>query len=369
MKIGILTFHRAINYGAIFQAYGLNNYVQSLGHDVEFIDYWPKSHSDEYELFNRRHFNNCSLLGKCRYIFEFLLKYKNSKRRQHSCIEFIKANFNLKNEASILTGNQIVGSYDVVFYGSDQIWRRSDKISDNRGFDKIYYGEYPKNKCIKVSYAASMGVVNLNPNDKDVLKKLLSNFNHIAVREKNLLNVVKELGYSATLTVDPVFLLNKKQWISLIPDTYKKITHKYIFFYHHTFSEEAVQLVKLLSKQLNCKIIEVNAEALPYAIAKKYKNDSSPSEFLGLIHNAEFVVTTSFHGTVFSVIMEKQFFALGMRNNSERSKTLLAELGIPDRYLDDINKLPTTTIDYKVLAVNQNRVVENSKEYIQMSMN
>jgi polysaccharide pyruvyl transferase WcaK-like protein len=214
-----------------------------------------------------------------------------------------------------------------------------------------------------------MGVVDLNADDKDLLKKLLSNFNHIAVREINLLNVVQELGYSATLTIDPVFLLDKKQWISLIPDSYKKITDKYIFFYHHTFSEDAVQLVKLLSKQLNCKIIEVNAEALPYAIGKKYKNGTSPLEFLGLIHNAEFVVTTSFHGTVFSVIMEKQFFALGMRNNSERSKTLLTELGISERYLDDINKLPITTIDYKVLTINQNIMVENSKKYIQKSIN
>jgi len=68
MKIGILTYHRAINYGAVFQTYGLKFYLESIGHKVEVIDYWPKYHIDEYKLFSFNQLKKHSFLGKCRYI-------------------------------------------------------------------------------------------------------------------------------------------------------------------------------------------------------------------------------------------------------------------------------------------------------------
>ncbi len=370
MKIGILTYHRAINYGAIFQAYALLSFLKRLDHEVEIIDYWPEYHSDEYRIFNYKYFFRCSLKAKIRYLGEFVLKYTRGKKRNRGCVNFMYNNFHITKNPEYLTGQSIDKQFDLILYGSDQIWRKSNKIRENRGFDEVYLGKFPVNKVKKVNYAASMGVIDLNVEDKEYLKVLLQNFDSISVRENNLLKTTQELGYVAELTLDPVFLLEREQWGELISLKFKKRRKKYILFYHHTPSTEAKLLVKHLSKTLGCDIIEVNSKVMPYAIGKKYKNTSSPGEFLGLIRDAEFIVTTSFHGTVFSVLMQKQFFALGMGNNAERAKTLLNSIGLGERYLDKCNceQIQVQPIHYPSINNNLKKIINNSIGFLMRNL-
>jgi hypothetical protein len=370
MKIGILTFHRAVNYGAIFQAYALMSFLKRSGHQVEIIDYWPEYHANEYLIFNYKSFSKCSFKGKIRYLGEFVLKFNRTKKRNRGCLDFIYNNLHVSKMPKYLTGQSIDKKFDLIFYGSDQIWRKSNKIKENRGFDEVYLGRFPDNIVRKVSYAASMGVIDLNADDKDYLKRALKNFDSISVRERNLLLIVQELGYEAELTLDPVFLLDKEQWSKLIPLNLKRRRKKYILFYHHTPSSDAEHLTQRLSDQYGYEIIEVNSKVMPYAVGRKYKNTVSPGEFLGLIRDAEFVVATSFHGTVFSVLMQKQFFALGMGNNSERAKTFLDSIGLVARYLDKYNceQIKVQPINYPAVNYNLDKNINNSMEFLMRNL-
>jgi hypothetical protein len=370
MKIGILTFHRAINYGAVFQAFALLTFLKKSGHDVHIIDYWPQLHIDTYKIFNRKDFLLRSFQGKIKYIFEFFLRYPRQKKRDIGCLRFMYDNFDIKKNPEYLTGEDIKEKYDIVFYGSDQIWRIGPIAKENLGFDVVYLGAYPINTKKRVSYAASMGIIDLNEKQRDFFGKLLQNFDSISVRETSLLKIVQELGYKAELTIDPVFLLEKEQWEKLIPSNFNKRRGRYILFYHHTPSVDAIRLVRQLSKKMRCKTIEINSKALPYAIGRRYKNTASPGEFLGLVRDAEFVVTTSFHGTVFSVLMQKQFFALGMGNNSGRSKTLLNLIGLGARYLDTYNceQIQVQPIHYPSINNNLKKIINNSIGFLMRNL-
>jgi polysaccharide pyruvyl transferase WcaK-like protein len=279
-------------------------------------------------------------------------------------------NFDIKKNPEYLTGEDIKEKYDIVFYGSDQIWRIGPIAKENLGFDVVYLGAYPINTKKRVSYAASMGIIDLNEKQRDFFGKLLQNFDSISVRETSLLKIVQELGYKAELTIDPVFLLEKEQWEKLIPSNFNKRRGRYILFYHHTPSVDAIRLVRQLSKKMRCKTIEINSKALPYAIGRRYKNTASPGEFLGLVRDAEFVVTTSFHGTVFSVLMQKQFFALGMGNNSGRSKTLLNLIGLGARYLDTYNceQIQVQPIHYPSINNNLKKIINNSIGFLMRNL-
>jgi len=155
------------------------------------------------------------------------------------------------------------------------------------------------------------------------------------VREQELQEVVEKLtGIKPELVLDPVFLLNKKQWLDFLPKP--KIKEKYIFLYQLKQSEDSVRLTSKLQKHFGYKVIEILGRVNPLKIGSRYNQTAAPFEFLSLINNAEFVVTTSFHGTAFSILFEKQFYALGMQNNSGRALTLLENIGIRERYLEKV---------------------------------
>jgi hypothetical protein len=363
MKIGILTFHRAINYGAIFQAYATLTFLKALGHDVEIIDYWPKEHEQEYKLVNFNNFRKRSFLSKAKFVLNTLIAYSRKKKRHEGCLSFIYKEFSLSRNAKHTTGESIVDNYDVVIYGSDQIWRKKNYINHDNGFDKVFWGAYPLNTKKRIAYAASMGIVDSNEEDDVVIKRLLSNFDSISVRETDLKRLIDKMGYESVLCIDPVFLLTKSSWEAIIPKAFS-IKDKYILFYHHSFSQDALSLVKDLAKQMKCRIIEVNSTVIPTAFGKRYFNTAQPGEFLGLFRDAEFVVTTSFHGTAYSVLMEKQFYALGMGHNSQRSRTLLDYAGLSDRYIDDLDHLCELDINYTEVNNSIEPIIEASKQFL-----
>lgn len=363
MKIGILTFHRAINYGAIFQAYATLTFLKALGHDAEIIDYWPKEHEQEYKLVNFKNFRKRSFLSKAKFVFDTSIAYSRKKKRHEGCLRFIYEEFKLSNNVKYKTGESIEDTYDVVIYGSDQIWRKKKYINIDNGFDRVFWGAYPLNAKKRVSYAASMGVVDSNKEDEVIITKLLSNFDSISVRETDLKKLIDKAGYKSVLCIDPVFLLSKSRWEAIIPKDFY-IKDKYILFYHHSFSQDALSLVQDLAKKMKCRIIEVNATVIPAAFGKRYFNTAQPGEFLGLFRDAEFVVTTSFHGTAYSVLMEKQFYALGMGKNSQRSRTLLDYAGLSDRYIDDLNHLCELDINYTEVNKSIEPIIETSKQFL-----
>lgn len=369
MRVGILTYHRAHNYGALLQCYSLKTAIEKKGHGVEVIDYWPDYHASSYNYIP--HLKSLTFFRKIKAVIYFFLCNIRLLTRYSLYNRFIYKKLGVPKKVQHTTIDRLNElSLDAIVFGSDQIWRRSN-FPDFKGFDFTYWGDFTHSSIKKISYAASMGIIDLTEREKTILRQKLNNFSRISVREQALKTLLeKDTGLDVALVLDPVFLTGKIDWEKLclpyeLPIKYRK---KYIFFYQLAPSKAAVELCNKLKNALKIDAIEVQGRVNPFAVGSRYFQTAGPEDFINLIKNAEFVVTTSFHGLAFSLIFEKQFFALGMDNNSERALSLLRSLGIENRYIHNEHYPHDANImgiDYSIVTGKLNELRVKSDEFLE----
>ncbi len=309
MKIGILTFHNADNYGAVLQCYALQEKLMELhpDDDVFVIDYkCPKIVNAYIPRFSFK--RPWSILG-----------YFKTKKKCKTFQQFREKHFNL--------GTDDLSQYDVIYYGSDQIWNPS-----LTGNDLVYFGKGYSGK--KIAYAASDGgEINLTIE----VKGLLNSFSKISCREKSLTKKLQnaQLNIPVETVCDPVFLLSKEQWLKMAAKPKEK---DYVLTYkirkNLSFDSEAEKLGQRLGKQV-IQIVYVKSIRKLFYFKQKYVGGISLEQFVGYFANADFVLTTSFHGVAFSIIFNRPFYVLKIANASDRITDLLAALSIEDRYGDE----------------------------------
>lgn len=362
-KVGILTFHRAINYGAFLQAFALKTFLANQGYKVSMVDYWPEGHAVSYEPFSKENFLNLSFIRKIKYILDFSLKYKRMVLRKKKMENLMCLYLEIGSIPKYTTPNELSKvDDDIIIYGSDQIWWNA-KLQNYKGYDWAYWGDYIPSSIKKIAYAASMGVINLNDTDKEEIKKRLTNFSSIAVRETMLHDAITPLTDKPIEVVcDPVFLLNKDEWSKIIKPV--KTPHKYVLLFNLMHSHDAEKIAKRKAKEMNLPLIEVTSLVKPYKFGKNCIQTADALEFLYMIKNAEFIVTSSFHGTAFSVIFEKQFYSLGMNNNSGRVQSLLHSINLSERLIESIDIKNMKDIDYKKVRYYLDIYIENSMLYL-----
>lgn len=337
MKIGILTFHRSQNYGALLQAYGLQQFVKKLGQNVSFVDYWPDYHEEMYKPFSMQKFNRFSIKGKAKYIFQFVFTFCRLKKRRKKTQAYIKRYLNISPDTS----------FDMVLYGSDQIWRKQHQPTYD-WFDPIYWGEGLVDTSHKVAYAASMGKIEIDL-QKDVLfvREHISLFDAISIREKDLIERLKtEFGNTYPMVCDPVFLLEKEDWIQHVNMKYIP-KHKYILYYRLQKTKATDEMVKELREKTGDYVIEMRGYIPYFHYGRKYRFTADAQEFISLIYGADYVVTSSFHGLAMSIIFEKQFYFCSLKHLSNRAASLLNQLGLESRFAaGDAYKIKDDVIDY-----------------------
>ena len=339
MKIGILTYHRSHNYGALLQAVALRLYLSSLGHETYYIDFWPEYHKDKYLIFIHSYIKNLTLLIMCRYIISTLLKILKIKKRQSSFNKFI--NKYIEPYCSLMTEE-----YDCIIYGSDQIWRKQSGLSDE--FNPIYFGDNSIKRKKDCSYAASMGVMNLNVDDIKWIETRLTKFKKLSVREKDLQRLLLNIGLkNVEQVVDPTFLIDKQVWYNIFPiEDYSN--KKYLLLYDLLEDSFDYKSVDRFAKDNGLEIIELKGSIK----RKKIENsiviyDADPVKMMELIKNATYVFTSSFHGLVFSIIFNRDFL-VSFSHNSERARSLLNDIDLKDRLIKPkATEIPTLLpIDY-----------------------
>ena len=363
MKIGILTYHRAHNYGAMLQAYALRTYLHNQGHDVEFIDYWPDSHNKQYTLF--KPIRGKSLYFKILNIISDSVTLIRRTIRMNKFNNFRKKHLGINDSIKYTTNKEpIIERYDCVVVGSDQIWRTQEYEGKHVGIDPMYLCTNISNTTRCISYAASMGIISLTSEDEHVIRTSFKNFNTILVRENSLKQLVESLGYSAHVVLDPTLLLTKQQWDQLIP-SHRYSQKPYVLFYELMPSQEALAFAKKKALSLNCELLIMDSiiHTLP---RKNHISYASPIEFMHAIRDAEFVIATSFHGTAFSIIFEKQFITIGLKKNADRVKTLLQQVGITEQYQD--LPIETSKINYKEVNTTLQTIRQHSQQLLVKSI-
>lgn len=339
MKIGILTYHRSHNYGALLQAIALRKVLADMGHEVTFIDYWPAYHRHMYALFSFASLKYRSVRGNLSYIKSCLQNYKYRKERINNFNKFIAEYI----EPFLSSMND---SYDLVIHGSDQIWRKQLEI---KTYNPIYFGNHDIQTEKKISYAASMGILPDTEKDKIIVKDLLSNLSTISVRELGLKELCKSLGYADTRQdLDPTLLLSHSDWTGMFWLQKTNRVEKYALYYKIMDSFDISSLKRFAaSKGLKLKIIYNKA------VCKNTDEKITTAEarqFLDLIYNADYVFTSSFHGLVFALLFHKPFFA-SFTHNSERAGSLLQALHISGRLLNPKSEIPSNVpaIEYDIV--------------------
>ncbi|MBE6976537.1 MAG: polysaccharide pyruvyl transferase family protein [Ruminococcaceae bacterium] len=357
MKIGIVTFHRANNYGAVLQAYALQQAVAREGRHCEIVDYRNPNIEPDTRLFADFHGNLKKLAGR-------IANQPIRLARKKVFDTFLKERLTMSRSYTAETVAEADACFDSFIFGSDQIWNGA-----LTGNDRNYLGAFVSENRKRNAYAASFGETQIPEEARESYQKELSAFQNLSVRESSGQQRLLELiGKDARLVTDPVFLLDKGQWQGLA--SARKTPEKYIFLYHlQGKSTKIMEYAQYLSRKTGLPIVEFQAWVKLRKGNVKPVFAGAPEDFLALIQNATYVVTDSFHATAFSVIFEKAFWS-GISPNKEAKDTrvgnLLLELGLSDRLLpkDSADWRYTNKPDYTATRECLNRMMEDSRRYI-----
>ena len=375
MKICILTQPLRNNYGGILQAFALQKVLRDMGHEVVTDRGTKVYHSLSWRAIRfSYHFVRGYILRDKRYNpFQFMLnrldKIGQTEKRRNSEITGFIDKYILTTEVFAKKNSiEELEKYEAIVVGSDQVWRKAYS-----NVEKYFLWPLQNNSSIiKVAYAASFGKDDIGEySSRDLLRCRIGakTFKAVSVREGSGIRICRDyFGVQAQHVLDPTLLLDASDYEKLIPERLKCCDEKYIFFYILDSDPAKNEIIRNLSKGLNLKskIVGLDGNA---------KNNVLPSieEWLSYIRNAEYIVTDSFHGIVFSIIFKKQFIAICNKNRgASRFHSLLKDFGLEDRLIDSSDKICEEhikyTIDY-ILVDRQKKICqEKSMNFIEINL-
>lgn len=359
MKVGIITFHRAINYGGVLQSYALQRYIENKGVSAEVIDY--RSPFIEKQYYSKK--INFKYIKR---VASAIIKNGTLKPPINEFIQFRKnylkvssVKYNLKNI------QDSENEYDILITGSDQVWSYYCA-----GFDENYFLNFINNPRKKFSYAASFGVERIPSEFNLEYKKRLINFNSISVREKSGQKLIKNLiDRSSHVHIDPTLLFDFEGWKKILDIDINSFKNKkkYILIYMIAESKSIIKSAKRLAKQEKLEIFYISDRIYKKrGLINLRKVD--PKKWVELFNNASYVFTNSFHGVAFSINFKKDFYIEFLKNNvlvNTRLNEILSDFGLKDRIINNdikfskIHKDRYTDIQ-KVLKIKRNQ----SNKYI-----
>lgn len=355
MKIDILTFSNASNFGAVLQAFALQHYLKLLGHEVKHIDFTytvKQKKSNVTTRENESFFVNFStrLNGKIKRNRFAKFRSKYISFSEVHCTDLIPVN---------------IDDCEAYIIGSDQIWN-----TDLNGENTAFYLDFVT-KGKKIAYAASVGR-NMTDNDRKYIMQYCSRLDSISVRENSLRNFfVHEFRLDVSVTIDPVFLLDKRKWRIIEK---KAVTpSKYILCYLMEDSLGIRDAAVCLSKKMGAKIIWINGGSVKINEQKPFPGREikrvGPQQFVYLIDHSVAVVTNSFHGAAFSLIFEKKLCLVEHSKRNERLTQLLEYIESRDKMI--LCNCPIQDITSAVIEESISKfknIISSSEDFLQRSL-
>lgn len=368
MNIGIITFHEVNNYGAILQAVALQIKLEMFGKS-QIINYLPDIETTIFTSVTQNGVmdkqisnimlsllsdNNKTDINNIFDPIERVCKFRN----------FIEKYFNLTKPYSYkeLMSNRMK-EFDVYVSGSDQIW--NPRLAN---MDPVFFSYYAPANAKKISYASSTGDYAFNDEQKLMIKKYLSNFSYISTREESTVDILKNItGKEVELVLDPTLLLNKKEWKENFNIT-KDIKEPYMLVYSMSRESNIFEIAYSIAKKKGLKIYNIrNWESSADFIRNreyfdKFFANAGPDDFLNLFYNASFVVTDSFHGSIFSINFNKPFIAIKPKLGGGRLTSILKMLHLENRLVYSLEELNKFNNDFDIDYESVNNILNNQRE-------
>lgn len=391
MKIGIITFHFAYNCGAVLQCVALCDKLEQMGHEVCVINYQPWYHKNRYTPI-KNPFYNAVKRGERRENDKFVKQILRAGKgflatvyswRHYPKLKKVDGYFKTFNKSNLnetlvyRTYEQLVKNppkCDVYISGSDQLWNA--KLTEGK-IDMAYLLEFGSKDIRKITYAMGVSLSNGKEDDSlAMVKESISKLDAISLREEECYEYINGLvdnNVPMHVDVDPTFLLKKEDYDKYICQE-KLCDEPFIFTYTmmDKSREEVYKAADRLGKIHGLKVIDASANPKnPSKLIEEHRI-CGPAQFLWYIKNAEYVVTNSFHGTAFSVNMEKNFVTIPHSHTGYRVTEILDKLGLSNRYADNANdgiKCLETQADYTVGRNKLDILRKESVDYLNSQVN
>ena len=302
MRIGILTASRTDNNGTDLQAFAMQTLFQKHGNDVELINYLCTKLENSRKIFYPH-----DLRGFLSIPYNFFRHHVHERfRKRHfrmSRIEYDKDN---------LSANK----YDTILVGSDQIWNL-----DITGNDLSFFLPYNNSKQKRFSYAASLGKTDIKQWDKSFgIEKKLREFSVVSVREESGVRALSEIGIKAQADLDPILMMTQLEWNLLVSP--QRRHKKYILVYVVDQSDKAVAFARDYAKENGLTVVFAGNSIKPM-LGVRVKRFVSVEEWIGLVRDADLIVTNSYHCLAFTFLFHKSFVWYELMNNNESNTRLL----------------------------------------------
>lgn len=379
MKIGIITWFDNLNYGTALQAVALQRYLkEELGADVRLIKYHPSADNQIKSIKQKTQHLPYKLVKKVAGKFydsykeydrlmanEYKEEANEKKARFDSFMSEIEFTSTIESYDDLIALND---EFDMFICGSDQIW-------NPQILDKCYFLSFATKP--KISYACSFGVNEIPDYAREHIKEYLSGFKAISLRENACKNRLEDIiKKEVEVVCDPTLLFDKSTWNNYADEkNIPKEDYFVVYFLGDTkFGREAIDYAE---KRLGIKCVAL--PSTPYTIKRADRASTmlGPSDFIGLIKNAKFVLTDSFHATLFSIIFNKDFAVIEKHsrlnpfNQNSRITGILEKAGISNRFVHSTNELGVcidNDIEYDAVNEKINEFSNSSKEFLKKSI-
>ena len=365
LKIDIITLHRVRNYGSSLQTLATQNYFERKGCQTEIIDYYPERYTS-LGLLKRLKYksdklaNNPILLfgARCVIAISYIKKKLVFDSFLKKYIKMTSQTYRSEKELS-----QNLPKANAYCTGSDQVWNSYW----NEGVDRPLYLSFVPNSEYKFSYAASIGTSKLSDEEKAEVRPLLSEYRHITVRENNGVEILSDAGIQGAFQMlDPTLVFTAEDWNNYTSN--KFCNKKYIVTYNLHHDKRIDEYANEIAKEKNLRVFNISYNFHDIIRKGKLKWCPTVEEYLGLIRDAQYVVTDSFHATVFSLIFHTDFIVIYPEKASSRLRSILELTGLTERGCETIPsiELANRNIDFSnvdnVLADER----KNTEKYIDL---
>lgn len=326
MKISFITIHIGSNFGSTLQTIATYKILKELGSDPICVNYIPP------RVTYKRYWSvaKSSLRRFIRRIIFFPFLYEETNRFAKYLAKHCKVSKPIYHEDDFV---KKCPKADIYLTGSDQVWN----TTHNEGLDTHYFFENIKGK--KIAFASSIGKSKLDEQELQWLKEYTNDYSTILVREKSAVEIFKTIGKQANQVLDPTLLLNREEWLPYASKRMVKEPYLFVYLPYNIANKElCYQTARKIAKKNNLKVISFSHSFYKERLADHTFLFIGPDDVLSLMCHADFVITNSFHGTAFSINLNRQFYTYMPSSFSTRINSIAKLCGLENRILDDIVK-------------------------------
>lgn len=362
-RIGIISYNiygNFTNYGSALQSWAMNKVIKKCGYQPVLVDYCPEIHLDK------------NILNPLKKMWDQDLASRNNteltlpaiKDNYYKFEDFFTTRFS-RTKTKYTAANFSTSITDVDSYvcGSDTIFC----IDESNGFDDGFFANYECMKNNSIAISTSFGDTNISEEQYAILDDRLKNFKAIGLREARMVDYVSEhADCPVARTIDPTLLLT--------PEAYEEVTdkrqleEKYLLLYTRRFNSKMQKYAEDIAKKNGWKIVEISLRATNADKGHVMRYDAGVEEFLSLVKYAEYVVTNSFHGLMFSVQFKKQFAIFSRETGDNKIQEALELFGLSENLLTDYTEKEIQISDYDIVHRRIAEARKSSLEFIENAL-